>query len=152
MTNESKEKLNSFLVKTFNSILNIEERALKNGEFSDLSISKMHLIEEICKEYPSNMSSIAENLDITVGTLTVAVDKLVKQGYINRIKSPVDKRVVTIVPTEKGLNADKKHKQFHEEMVNTISSVLTEDELFIFAKAIDTVAHHFSEVKQNNEV
>ena len=37
--------LNSILVKLFNDILNIEEKALITEEFKDISVTDMHIIE-----------------------------------------------------------------------------------------------------------
>lgn len=39
--------LNSILVKLFNDILNIEEKALITEEFKDISVTDMHIIEAI---------------------------------------------------------------------------------------------------------
>ena len=46
--------LNSILVKLFNDILNIEEKALITEEFKDISVTDMHIIEAIgiAKELP----------------------------------------------------------------------------------------------------
>ena len=43
------ESLNSVLVDLFNDILNIEERALITEEFKDISVTDMHIIEQVYK-------------------------------------------------------------------------------------------------------
>ena len=45
--------LNSILVKLFNDILNIEEKALITEEFKDISVTDMHIIEAIGIQNPS---------------------------------------------------------------------------------------------------
>ena len=154
MTSHHKKELNDFLVHTFHGILKVQEDSLRTGSYPDLSLSKMHIIEEICNREQSenNMSAIAESLDITVGTLTVAVESLVKKGYIRRIKSKSDKRVVLITPTEKGLDANKEHEEFHKAMVTGAIEGLTEDELIIFTKGVKAVSNHFKKLKtEHNE-
>mgnify|MGYP000984432289 CR=1 FL=1 len=42
-------ELNTVLVDTFKSILKVEEISLKNKGLKDLSISEMHLLEEVGK-------------------------------------------------------------------------------------------------------
>ena len=39
--------LNKLLVQLFNDILQIEEKSLKNTQFTDLSITEIHTIEAI---------------------------------------------------------------------------------------------------------
>ena len=41
------ESLNSILVTLFNDIMNIEEKALITDEFSDITVTDMHIIEAI---------------------------------------------------------------------------------------------------------
>ena len=94
--NETLQVVNKLLVETFNDILYIEEKALKEGSFNDVSITEVHTIEAIGMYEKKMMSEVAKNLDITVGTLTVAVNKLVKKDYVQRFKSEDDKRIVLI--------------------------------------------------------
>ena len=78
------ESLNSVLVDLFNDILNIEERALITEEFKDISVTDMHIIEAIGIEEPRTMSTISKSLGVTMGTLTVGINGLVKKGYVIR--------------------------------------------------------------------
>ena len=61
----------------------------------------MHVIEAIGIEAPKNMSSIARELSVTVGTLTIAMNSLVKKGYVERTRGLEDRRVVYISLSEK---------------------------------------------------
>ena len=84
------EKINSFLVNAFNTILQLEDRALSSShEFSNLSVREFHVIETViaCGE-DSSMSTISQRLGITVGSLTVAV----KNADSKRV-SPSEKRI-----------------------------------------------------------
>ena len=74
--------LHDILVKLFHEILDIEGKALITSEFKDISVNDMHIIEAIGVEEPKNMSSVAKLLSVTVGTLTIAVNGLVKKGYV----------------------------------------------------------------------
>ena len=47
---ESEDVLNMLLVKLFNDILKIEAAAIKQGEFSDLSVTENHIIEAIGRD------------------------------------------------------------------------------------------------------
>ena len=83
----SVETVNDVLVNLFNEIMDIEERALITPEYKDISVNDMHVIEAVGIRNPRSMSAIAKDLSVTVGTLTIAVNHLVKKGYINRGRS-----------------------------------------------------------------
>ena len=82
--NESKFVLNRLLVQLYGDILKIEEKSLQEGEFSDLSVTEIHIIEAIGIKGCRTMSEIAYDLSITVGTLTTAINKLIKKEYVER--------------------------------------------------------------------
>lgn len=80
------ESLNSILVTLFNDIMNIEEKALITDEFKDISVTDMHIIEAIGIGEPRTMSIISKALSVTMGTLTVGINGLVKKGYVIRTR------------------------------------------------------------------
>lgn len=138
--------LNDLLVKMFNDILNIEEKALITDAFKDISITDMHIIEAINILEPRNMSSVAKALDITVGTLTIAINQLVKKGYVNRIRSEQDRRVVLISLTNKGKRAFIHHMKFHKEMIDETIKNLDSEEIKVFIKALNNINQHFNQL------
>ena len=77
---EHYKMLNDILVNLFNEILGIEEKALTSSEFRDISVNDMHILEAVGTEEPRSMSSVAKSLSVTVGTLTIAMNNLVKKG------------------------------------------------------------------------
>lgn len=82
---DKKEKiLNELMVDLFNDILQIEEQALKQGALNDLSVTEMHTLEAIGMYTERTMSEVAQDLKITVGTLTTAINKLIKKEYVER--------------------------------------------------------------------
>ncbi|MEG1291068.1 MAG: MarR family transcriptional regulator, partial [Lachnospiraceae bacterium] len=106
--------INEVLVKLFNDIMDIEEKAIITEEFKDISNNDMHIVEAIGKEQSKNMSTVAKALSVTVGTLTIAINSLVKKGYVNRVRSEEDRRVVLISLSPKGERAYCHHEEFHK--------------------------------------
>ena len=149
--NETLQVVNKLLVETFNDILYIEEKALKEGSFNDVSITEVHTIEAIGMYEKKMMSEVAKNLDITVGTLTVAVNKLVKKDYVQRFKSEDDKRIVLIGLTKKGRLLYRVDDKFHKDMVRETINGMSEDETRILAEALgrlnDFLTEKYSIVK-----
>ena len=82
------EVLNNLLVKLFNDILDVEEKAIITDEFKDISVTDMHIIEAVGTEEPRTMTAISKTLGVTMGTLTIGMNALVKKGYIIRTRNP----------------------------------------------------------------
>ncbi|EMF0276222.1 MarR family transcriptional regulator [Enterococcus hirae] len=120
--------VNDYLVSVFNDILTIEESELKKSQFKDLSITEMHTIEAIGMYKKKTTSEVAKELSITVGTLTTAINKLVKKNYVERIRSEDDRRVVKLGLTKKGKLLYRVHQHFHREMVKNILDGMATDE------------------------
>lgn len=142
--NEAYEALNDLLVKLFNDILTFEEKALITDEFKDISLNDMHVIEAVGSSQ-KNMSSIAKVLDVTVGTLTIAMNNLVKKGYVKRYRSVKDRRVVFVALLDKGTAAYKHHEIFHDKMILDIMDRLDKEQLGVLVKALNTIQEYFSE-------
>lgn len=139
------EVLNHLLVVVFNQILSIEEKALKKGPFNNLTLSELHVIEAIGFNKVQPMSIIAAKLHITVGTLTISMTNLVKKGYVTRVRSEEDRRVVLICLTELGQKAFLHHETFHEEMIDYTMSALDGSERDTLIKALSNVTTYFNQ-------
>jgi len=128
--------LNEILVKLFRNINTIEEQAVKSGEYKDMTTNDMHVIEAIGMDGEKNMSTVAKSLSVTTGTLTISVNSLVKKGFVDRVRSETDRRVVLVSLTDKGKKAFKQHQKFHEDMISAVVAQLDEDEKMILQKAL----------------
>ena len=113
------DTLNDVLVNLFRDINSIEENAITSQEYKDLTNNDMHVINAIGIGTTKNMSSIAKELSVTVGTLTISMNSLVKKGYVIRCRSTY-----------------YHHKHFHEQMIQGVVGVLTEEELQALIKAL----------------
>ncbi len=140
-----RDSINEILVRLFANILDIEEICLRRGEFSDLSISEMHVIDNIGVGQERNMSDTARNLKITSGTLTTAIDNLIKKGYVQRKRSVEDRRVVKIKLTDKGVEAFKVHEEFHIDLVTSALHELNEEEENLLAKVLSNIDIFFKQ-------
>lgn len=130
----------------FNDIMDMEHKALITGSFKEISINDMHIIDAIGLKEPKNMSTVAKAMSVTVGTLTTAINNLVKKGYVSRVRSAEDKRVVLLSLTDKGIAAYRKHAAFHKKMVQTVMDGLESDELEILVSAMEKLQRYFKEI------
>ena len=130
------ESLNSVLVDLFNDILNIEERALITEEFR----------EAIGIEEPRTMSTISKSLGVTMGTLTVGINGLVKKGYVIRKRGEKDRRIVYASLTDKGIAAYRHHENFHKDMIGHITKDLTKEEAEVLMKTFIRLEDFFHQI------
>ena len=137
--------VNELLVKIFNEILQIEEKTLRSGHFSDLSIREMHTIEAIGRKEKRMMSEVAQDLGITVGTLTTSINRLIKKEYVNRSRIEEERRVVLVELTQKGKVALRLHEKFHNEMVISMIDTLEEDEKEVLIRSLNKLNKYFIE-------
>ena len=141
------ETVNDYLVSVFNDILTIEESELKKSQFNDLSITEMHTIEAIGMYKKKTSSEVAKELSIPVGTLTVAINNLVKKGYVERLRSEDDRRVVKLGLTKKGKLLFRVHQHFHREMVKNILKCMEQDAEQALLRALKNLHDFLQEYK-----
>lgn len=142
--------INDILVNLINEIWELEEKAIITEEFKDLTNNDMHVIEAIGPEEGNNMSSIAKKLNITVGSLTTAMNSLVNKSYVSRSRSEKDRRVVYVKLTEKGIRAYQHHADYHRQMTEAILAKLSEDEIPVLMKTLDGLSEFFRGYSQKS--
>ena len=145
------ETLNEVLVKLFRDIMDIEQKAIITQEFKDITNNDMHVIEAIGLGEGNNMSSIARKLNITVGSLTTAMNSLVNKRYVERHRSEEDRRVVLVKLTEKGVKAYHHHEDYHRQMTQAILDKLDDTELPVLVKTLDALSEFFTGYSENKE-
>ena len=126
--NDREQKMADSLVSIFEKVLVAEEKSLQKDYFKNLSLAEMHTLDAIGPYGSRTMTETAQILDITVGTLTVAVDRLVKKGYVERCRDEKDRRVVRISLTREGKLAARMHGKFHKVLAKHILEPYDEHE------------------------
>ena len=121
-------ELSERLVRIYENVLLTEEQALSKGYFSDLSNSEMHALDAIGPYEARTMTETANDLGITTGTLTVAIDRLVKKGYVIRKRDESDRRIVRISLTKNGKLACRLHTKFHTVLAKRILEPYSEED------------------------
>lgn len=136
--------VNELLVELFNEILTIEKAALQDSAFKDLSITEMHVIEAIGLG-SRTMTDVADQIGITVGTLTTSINRLVKKEYVTRKRSEEDRRYVEIELTHKGKLAHRVHEAFHQLMVKNMIEGLSNEDNEVLIKSLTRLSDFFRE-------
>lgn len=132
------QELNAVIVDAYRSILKVEESVLKRSDKIDLTINEMHILESVGKgkNRRRTISELAEDLDVTLPSVTVAINKLMKKGYVEKVRAEEDGRIVYVSLTRMGRKIDSAHRYFHECMVRSIIKGMTEEEQQILYRGI----------------
>lgn len=131
--------LNRLISGAFNDMSRSEQLAIKASGFEDVSVNEAHTVDAIGAYVPKTMSAVAEKLDITMGTLTVAINHLVKKGYVYKVRNEKDKRVFMLSLTDKGRELFKAHQKFHFELVKSLIMDLSDYEADMFIEALSSL-------------
>lgn len=131
--------LNRLISGAFNDMSRSEQLAIRASGFEDVSVNEAHTVDAIGVYVSKTMSAVAEKLDITMGTLTVAINHLVKKGYVNKVRNESDKRIFMLSLTEKGKELYKAHQRFHFELVKSLIVDLSDYEADMFIEALSSL-------------
>ena len=126
--NDREQRMADSLVSIFEKVLVAEEKSLQKDYFKNLSLAEMHALDAIGPYESRTMTETAQILGVTVGTLTVAIDRLVKKGYVERCRDEKDRRVVRISLTRDGKLAARMHGKFHKVLAKHILEPYTDKE------------------------
>lgn len=145
-----REKINTFLVNAFNTILQLEDRALSSShEFSNLSVSEFHVIEAVIRLRGQQLHERHLQTAGHHGGITHrSGENLANKGYLKREKRLNDMRMVYVIPTEKGLAANEYHSAFHRKMVDAVMEKLPPEELDTLVSALEIVSNFFTETRE----
>lgn len=149
MTPQQEKQLNDFFVHVFNKINIWENNTMNRIGARDLSVKELHVLEavsELCQAGQNTMTSIAESLAIQVSSLTSSVGTLVRKGYLARQADAKDRRVIRIVLTDKGEEANRLHSEFHAHMIRSVAKRCSEEELEVLTQSLNRLGAFFQEM------
>ena len=139
------QKLKQQLLSIFNMVMKTEEQAMKEtAEGSELSVSEIHTLVAVGRKSPKTMSTIAQDLLINVSTLSIAINKLEKKGFVMRVRDDSDRRIVRISLTEKGRDALAKHEQFYYRIVDEAIRDMDSDQKRLLVRSVGHMLDFFS--------
>lgn len=84
---------------------------------------------------------------VTLGTVTTSLNNLERKGYIERVRSEQDRRVVHLHLTKKGHLIHRLHKRFHKAMVEKIIDGMSEEEIAVMGKGLTNLYQFLEDLK-----
>ena len=106
----------------------LEGRALSHIGTLDLCISDFGVLELLLHKGATPVNTIGRKVMLTSGSITPAVDRLEKRGFVERKNDPKDRRVRLVQLTSSGRNFIAKAFKEHEKVMELAATSLTQTE------------------------
>ena len=110
----------------------------------NLTVSQTVYIEAIAKLGQPSITELARGLGVTRASVTVGVNKLAKQGYVSKLRSSEDKRVVRLSLTPVSEQLIEARHQVLASYSASVRAALTPAEAQQFEAIITKLIEHFS--------
>ena len=131
------------LIKAYHSLLGFTEHTLKD---SGLGESEFRILEALLHKGPMPVNVIGPKVFLTPGSISVAVDRLLKRGLVTRTGSPTDRRVRVVDLTPAGRKLIERVFAAHAAQVDELGQVLSAKERRQIARGLKAfgkaAAHH----------
>ena len=141
------ENIEVLLDEFYKTYYKIEEINL-NQVIKCLTTTELHVIEAIGDQLLT-MNELSEKLGITMGTASVAINKLSEKNFIERERSDDDRRKVFVKLSKKGLLAYKYHNSSHSNILEKVTSEISKSKMETFIEVFETIVKNLNKVKKD---
>jgi MarR family 2-MHQ and catechol resistance regulon transcriptional repressor len=98
-------------------------------EETGLGLSDFGVLEILLHKGPLPVNTIGPSVDLTPGSISIAVDRLVAKGLVSRVESAEDRRVRIVALTPRGKDLIDSAFRKHSGQMERVFSELSPDEL-----------------------
>ena len=126
-------------MKAFQALLPHAARSIKRTELGD---SDFRVLEALLHKGPLPVNTIGPKVWLTPGSISVAVDRLVKKGLVSRKDHPDDRRVRQVELTAKGRALIARGFQEHSAAMETSVRVLSKNERLTLLRLLKKLGKH----------
>ena len=121
--------IEEIIEKLSQSMERYETETFENSPLSNLTPTQIHYLDAIFHLEDPKVSELASHLNVSKPTVTFAVNKMEKQGFVTKTQSDDDRRFFSIHLTSKGKELAKLHDEIHKSYSDFFKQMLDEKEL-----------------------
>ena len=111
----------------------------KEADKVKLTLPQIAILDILSRNKESNMSDLARYMNVTTAAMTGFINRLVRDGYVVRVRDPKDRRVIKIKLTSKGGTAVKSALENKRRMITKVFGVLPQKEREEYLKILTLV-------------
>jgi MarR family 2-MHQ and catechol resistance regulon transcriptional repressor len=108
-------------------------------EETGLGLSDFGVLEVLLSKGPLPVNTIGPIVDLTPGSISIAIDRLVAKGLVSRVESADDRRVRIVVLTPRGKDLIVSAFRKHSGQIKKVFSELSPEELLSLEVALKKV-------------
>ena len=101
------------------------------------------ILVALLKNEKLTMKELAEKIDKDKSTVTALVDKLIKQGYVEKTRDIEDNRVVFVTLTEKGKALKPMFDAISQELLSIVYKDISQNEKEELVKTLTKIKNNF---------
>lgn len=131
------EHLFLLMYKASKAVDSFDHQSIQSLGFS--SISDFIVLEILLHKGPLPVNVIGQKLMLTSGSITTAIDRAQKKGYVRRERDVEDGRIVNVVLTDEGHAFISSTFETHAANLERLFNVLTKEEKNDFARLIKKI-------------
>src|ERR1700727_3810701 len=105
-------------------------------EDTGLGLSDFGVLELLLHKGPLPVNAIGPMVDLTPGSISIAVDRLVAKGLVSRVESADDRRVRIVALTSRGKDLIAAAFRKHSGQMKKVFSELSPEELRVLEAAL----------------
>ena len=111
-------------------------------EETGLGLSDFGVLEALLHKGPLPVNTIGPIVNLTAGSISIAVDRLVEKGLVSRVESAEDRRVRIVALTPRGRTLIDSAFRKHSGQMRRVFSELSAEELRGLDLALKKVGRH----------
>lgn len=111
-------------------------------EETGLGLSDFGVLELLLHKGPLPVNTIGPLVDLTPGSISIAVDRLVAKGLVSRVESSEDRRIRIVALTSRGRDLIVKAFRKHSGQMKRVFSKLSPEELRGLEVTLKKVGKH----------
>jgi MarR family 2-MHQ and catechol resistance regulon transcriptional repressor len=138
MAQEIENSVHAWLV-MIKAMRSLTRYAAAGIEQTGLGRSDFRVLEVLHHKGPLPVNTIGPIVDLTPGSISVAVDRLVEKGLVSRIESTEDRRVRIVALTSRGKALIVPVFRKHIADMRKVFSELSPEELRVFEQALKKI-------------
>ena len=127
-------------------------RLRKPSSFSNINITEPQYftLNYLAKNNNCTMGGLKEHLDVSLSTLTGIIDRMVRDGFVERERDDDDRRLVRVKLTKKGNGIAEEINIKRLERIIAVLEVLSKEDQELLIGTIERLTEHLNQNSKRN--
>ncbi len=139
MPTTPEQKVIDLVPRVFFACRRLDARAPTTGR--PLSPQQAHILDQLDAEVPTSLQALASRMGVTAPTMSVAIGRLVREGYVRRGRDSIDGRRLDLTISASGLRMRKATSSLDPRRVAALLRRLSRSDLDTALRGLSLLAN-----------